>query len=162
VAPSLDAHWVEKMIPQCYAGRGTVRAVTRATHDALRHCEVAVVASGTATLDAALRECPMVVVYRVAPFSWLFGKLMVNVPFYSMVNILAKKLVVPELMQSDFTAANVATQVEYLLDHPEARAEMVKEFRALKPRLGPGGAIQRAADAVTSMLQPSETTMKVH
>jgi lipid-A-disaccharide synthase len=162
VAPSLDAREVGKMVAECYVGRAAVQAATHATHDALRHCEVAVVASGTATLEAALRERPMVVVYRVAPFSWLFGKLMVNVPFYSMVNILAKKLVVPELMQSDFTSANVAAQVEYLMDHPEARGEMVKEFRALKNRLGPGGAIRRAADAVTSMLQPLETTLKAH
>jgi lipid-A-disaccharide synthase len=162
VAPSLDAREVEMMIAERYVGKGTVRAVTHATHDALRHCEVAVVASGTATLEAALRERPMVVVYRVAPFSWLFGKVMVDVPFYSMVNILAKKLVVPELLQSDFTAANVAARVEYLLDHSEARAQMLKEFRALKTRLGPGGAIDRAADAVMGMLQPLETTLKAH
>ena len=88
----------------------------------LRHADVAVVASGTATLEAALRERPMVVVYRVSPLTWLVGKLLVDVPYYSMVNLLAGKRVVTELMQNDFTGPKVAAQVEYLLDHPEARA----------------------------------------
>jgi lipid-A-disaccharide synthase len=129
-----------------------------ATYDALQHSEVAVVASGTATLEAALRECPMVVVYRVSPLTWLVGKLLVDVPFYSIVNILAKKEIVPELMQDDFNAGNVAARVEYLLEHPEAREEMIQAFRALRPRLGPGGAIERAADAVVGVLPHSGAT----
>jgi lipid-A-disaccharide synthase len=100
----------------------------------------------------------MVVVYRVSPLTWRLGKLLVDVPFYSMVNILAGKQVVPELIQSDFTAAKVASRVEYLLDHPQAREEMTKEFRALKCHLGPGGAIGRAADAVAGAFQSGGTT----
>jgi len=153
VAPTLDTPWLEKAVLECYAGKATVRVATHATYDALQHCEVAIVASGTATIEAALLERPMVVVYRVSPLTWLLGKLLVDVPFYSMVNILAGKQVVPELIQSDFTAANVASRVEYLLDHPQAREEMTKEFRALKRHLGPGGAIERAADAVAEVFQ---------
>lgn len=153
VAPGLDSNWLEKALLPNYAGRLLIRTASHATYDALQHSDVAVVASGTATIEAALHERPMVVVYRVSPITWLFGKFFVDVPFYSMVNILAGKLVVPELMQSDFTAVNVASRVEYLLDHPEARAEMVKEFLALKAHLGPGGAIERAADAVVGMVE---------
>jgi lipid-A-disaccharide synthase len=161
VAPTLPEGWMEKALVECYVGRATVRTAIQATYDALQHAEVAIVASGTATIEAALRERPMVVVYRVSPLTWLLGKFLVDVPFYSMVNILAKKPIVPELIQSDFTAANLAARVEYLLDHPEARHEMVKEFQALRLRLGPGGAIERAADAVISVLRPFETTLKV-
>jgi len=160
VAPTLDPGWLERALLECYVGRATVRTATYATYDALQHSEVAIVASGTATLEAALRERPMVVVYRVSPLTWLMGKFLVDVPFYSMVNILAGKPIVRELMQSDFTASNLTAQVEYLLDHPEARQEMVNEFRALRPRLGPGGAAGRAADAVVALLRPSETTLK--
>jgi lipid-A-disaccharide synthase len=158
VAPTLDTQWLERAVLECYAGKATVRAATHATYDALQHCEVAIVASGTATVEAALRERPMVVVYRVSPLTWLLGKLLVDVPFYSMVNILAGKQVVPELIQSDFTATNVASRVEYLLDHPQAREEMTKEFRALKCHLGPGGAIGRAADAVAGVFQSGGTS----
>ncbi len=148
VAPTLDTRGLEKALLERYAGQAAVRTVTRATYDALEHCDVAIVASGTATLEAALRERPMVVVYRVSTLTWLLGRALINVPFYCMVNILAGKLVVPELIQSDFTAAKVAGRVEYLLDHPQAREETAQELRALKDHLGPGGAIGRAADAV--------------
>jgi len=99
-------------------------------------------------------------VYRVSALTWLVGKLLVNVPYYSMVNILAKKELVPELMQHDFNAANVAARVEYLLDHPEAREEMIRGFQALKPRLGQGGALERAADAMVGVLQSSQPARK--
>ena len=160
VAPTIDPRWLETTLLECYVGRATVRTAVHATYDAMQHSEVAVVASGTATLEAALRERPMVVVYRVSALTWLVGKLLVNVPYYCMVNILAKKELVPELMQHDFNAANVAARVEYLLDHPEAREEMIRGFQALKPRLGQGGAIERAADAMVGVLQSSQTTRK--
>jgi lipid-A-disaccharide synthase len=153
VAPTLDAGWVEKTLLERYAGGLTIRVATHATHDALRHCDVAIVASGTATLEAALCERPMVVVYRLSRLTYRIGRLLVKVPFYSMVNILAGKQVVPELIQSDFTPARVAGQVEYLLDHSQAREEMAKNLRALKERLGPGGAVGRAADAVAELLR---------
>lgn len=161
VAPTLDAGWLESMLAHCYVGRAAVRAMTHATYDALQHSDVAVVASGTATLEAALRECPMVVVYRVSAITAWLARLMIDVPFYSMVNLLAAKPVVPELIQRDFTAQNLANRVAHLLDHPEAREEMVKEFRALKPRLGPSGAIGRAGEAVVALLERSEATLPV-
>ena len=160
VAPSLDPQWLESRLQKYYVGRAAVRTVTQATSNALQHSDVAVVASGTATVEAALCERPMVVVYRVSPITFLLGRFMVDVPFYSMVNLLAGKPVVKELIQGDFTAQAVASELEYLLDHAEAREEMVKEFRALKPRLGPGGAIQRAADAVIREMQSPQTPVQ--
>ena len=153
VAPTLDVGWVEKAVLEPRPGRAAIRAVTHATYDVLQHCDVAVVASGTATLEAALCERPMVVVYSVSRLTWLLGGLLVNVPFYSMVNILAGKPVVPELIQDDFTFSRVATRVEYLLDHSQSREEMARELRALKQRLGPGGAVDRAAQAVVGLLR---------
>ena len=161
VAPTLDSVWMESTMLECYVGRATVRTVKLATDDALQHCDVAVVASGTATIEATLRERPMVVVYRVSPLTWLIGKFLVDVPFYSMVNLLAGKPVVPELIQHDFSAPNVASQLEYLLDHPEARARMAEELRSVKARLGPGGAISRAAEAVLSVLRGGGATLSI-
>ena len=158
IAQTLDPLWLESTLLECYVGRATVRTVTNATYDVLHHSDVAVVASGTATLEAALCERPMVVVYRVSPLTWLVGKFLVEVPFYSMVNLLARKPLVTELMQSEFSAQNVAAQVEYLLDHPEARNTMVEGLRALRSRLGPGGAIGRAADAVLQVMKAPGAT----
>lgn len=161
VAPTIDLQWLETTLLKCYVGRATVRPAVHATLDAMQHSEVSVVTSGTATLEAALRERPMVVVYRVSALTWLVGRLLVNVPYYCIVNILAKKELVPELMQHDFNAANVATRVEYLLDHPEAREEMIRGFQALKTRLGSGGAIERAADAMVGVIQAFQPPQEV-
>jgi lipid-A-disaccharide synthase len=150
------------MILHSYVGRAPIRTLTQATSDALEHSDVAVVASGTATLEAALHARPMVVVYRVSPLTWLFGKLLVKVPHYSMVNLLAGKRLVTELMQSEFSAQNVSAQVEYLLDHPEARAAMAQELGALRAHLGPGGAAGRAAEAIIRTLETRQTTFQPH
>ena len=158
VAPTLDSTWLESLVAECYVGRAKVRTVANATYDALQHGDVAVVASGTATVEATLRERPFVVVYRVSPLTWLMGKFLVDVPYYSMVNLLAGKALVVELIQNDFTAQKVASQVEYLLDHPEAQERIVEGLRAVKARLGRGGATGRAAEAVVRLLRESETT----
>ena len=160
VAPTLDPTWLESLVAQCYVGRAKVRTVANATYDALQHGDVAVVASGTATVEATLRERPFVVVYRVSPLTWLVGKFLVDVPYYSMVNLLAGKALITELIQNDFTAPKVASQVEYLLDHPEARERIVDGLRAVKARLGPGGATGRAADAVVRLLGESGATRR--
>jgi lipid-A-disaccharide synthase len=152
-APTLDPLWVESLVERRYAGRAAVRTLRNATQEALQHADVAVVASGTATIEAALRECPMVVVYRVSAFTALCAKAMIDVPFYSMVNLLAGKAAVPELIQDDFDAASVAARVEALLDDAEARNRMVEDLRAVKARLGSGGAIERAAEAIVGHLQ---------
>ncbi len=151
VAATLRQVWMEALIRRQGSGAAVIRTVPGATHDALAHSDVAVVASGTATVEAALHARPMVVVYRVAPLTWLFGRLLVRVPYYSMVNLLAGKELVKELMQSDFTAGKVAGQVEYLLDHTEARAKMAGALGALRARLGPGGAIGKAAEAISNV-----------
>jgi lipid-A-disaccharide synthase len=152
LAPTLEPAFVEAKLYASGADAGLIRPLAGATHDALRYANVAVVASGTATLEAALLECPMVVVYRVARLTALFARFMVDVPFYSMVNLLAGKRVVPELIQNDFTAERLAPALECLLDHPEVREKMVADYSTVRARLGPGGAARRAARAVAELL----------
>ncbi len=153
LAPALDAERFETKMLADYAGKVTVRAVTHATYDALEHSDLAVVASGTATVEAALLQCPMVVVYRVAPLTAFLARFMIDVPFYSMVNLLAGKPVVKELIQRDFTEQAVAEEVERLLDDPEARGKMVEELGVIRSHLDVGGAVRRAAGAIVNFLQ---------
>jgi lipid-A-disaccharide synthase len=152
VAPTLNAERIRTTMLRSYEQRTVIRIVS-APYDALRHSDLAVVASGTATIEAALLECPMVVVYRVSPVTAFFARFMINVPFYSMVNLLAGKPVVKELIQSDFTVANVAAQVEYLLGNAGAREQIARELRALRAHLGSGGAIDRAAESAIAMMR---------
>ncbi len=136
-----------------FARRGVV--VTRvegATYDALGAADCAIVASGTATVEAALLGTPMVVVYRVSPTSAFVLKRMVRSPFIAMVNLIAERRVVPELIQDEFTPAAVEQEVRKLLESPAARDEIKAGLAEVRAKLGPGGAIERAADIFAGML----------
>jgi lipid-A-disaccharide synthase len=113
-----------------------------------------VVASGTATVEAALIGNPFVVVYRVSALTYAIAKRVVKVPHVAMANLIAGKEVVPELIQHDFTAANIVQQLGPLLPDGAARESMMKKLGAIRKALNPqaaegrGGAIERVA-AVT-------------
>ena len=130
-------------------GGRSVTIVENDTHNALAHCDLALVASGTATVEAALLGAPMVVFYRVTLASWLVGRLLVHVPFYSMVNLLAERRLVPELIQGDCTAERLADEAEGLLSNQERLLSMRNELAAIRERLaGDQAAAQRAAEAI--------------
>jgi lipid-A-disaccharide synthase len=94
----------------------------------------------------------MVVIYRVTPVSAFVLRRMIRTPFIGMVNLIAGKQVVPELIQEQFTPAAVTREVRRLLGSVEAREEMKLELAKVRARLGPGGAIERAADIFARML----------
>src|SRR5579863_8223710 len=94
----------------------------------MAHGDVALAASGTVTVEAALLGAPMVTFYRVTGVSWAIGKLLVDVPFYSMVNLIAGKKVVPELMQGEMTGERMAAETARLLDNEGERAKMKEEL----------------------------------
>ena len=114
----------------------SVKRIEGETYDALAAADCAIIASGTATVEAALLGTPMVVVYRVAPLTALILRRMVHTPFFSMVNLVAGRRVVPELIQDEFTPAAVAAQVRRLLESPalSGRNEGGPGCRAHKPR----------------------------
>jgi len=122
------------------------------TYDVLAAADCAIVASGTATIEAALLGTPMVVVYRVAPATAFILRRLVHTPFFSMVNLVAGRPVVPELMQDDFTPAAVAAEVRRLLESSAAREEMKSGLTGVRASLGTGGAIERAADVFARLL----------
>jgi lipid-A-disaccharide synthase len=129
-----------------------VKRVEGETYDTLAAADCAIVASGTATIEAALLGTPMVVVYRVAPSTAFILRRLVHTPFFSMVNLVAGRRVVPELMQDDFTPAAVAAEVRRLLESPAPREEMKAGLAGVRESLGSGGAIERAADVFARML----------
>lgn len=116
--------------------------------DVLAAADVALVASGTITVQAALHECPMVVVYRLSPLTYRLGKPFVHVDTYAMVNLVAGRKVVPELIQDDFTPERVAAEALRVLTDPAHAARVRAELRDVKARLGGLGASRRAAQAV--------------
>jgi lipid-A-disaccharide synthase len=139
------AHYLAPDVP--------MRVVEDATYDALGAADLAIVSSGTATVEAALMDAPMIVVYRVAPLTAAIARWLVRTPMFAMVNLIAGKRVVPELVQKDFTPARLASKAIRLLDSPDARAEMRQGLAEIREKLGPPGAIERAADLIASMLK---------
>ena len=129
----------------------------RTTDDApgtLFHARASIVASGTATVEAALMGNPFLVVYRVSPITYAIAKRVVTVPHVAMANLIAGRRVVPELIQDDFTATNIVEQIEPLLPDGAPRQSMMKELRRIRDLLNArredhgieyGGAIDRVA-----------------
>src|SRR5580704_16326252 len=137
-----------------------LRIVEGRTYDALASADAAIVSSGTATVATALLDVPMVVVYRVTPLTALLAKPLVRTPFFSMVNLIAGKRVVPELIQSDFTPERVASEVLRLLRDPAARDTMRAHLGEVRNRLGPPGAVDRAADAILELVRGTRGNAK--
>jgi lipid-A-disaccharide synthase len=124
--------------------------------EVLAVADAAIVASGTATLEAALAQTPLVVVYKTSWLTWLIGRLLVRVRFVSLVNLLAGRALVPELLQSDCTPARIAAEVDPLLSPGPQREAQLAGLRAIRDTLAPAGspnAARRAAAEVAALLE---------
>ena len=131
------------------------RVIEGGTYNALAAADAAIVSSGTATVEAALLNTPMVVIYRVSPVTATLAKPLVRTPFFGMVNLIVEKQAVPELVQDDFTPERVAAETLRLLQDPNAREAQRKSLAEVRKRLGPPGAVDRAADAIVALLGKS-------
>ncbi|HTV82921.1 MAG TPA: lipid-A-disaccharide synthase [Acidobacteriaceae bacterium] len=159
LAPTLTGpqrHHIGSLISQLTAAQPFPPHIT-VVDDAravLHHARASIVASGTATVEAALIGNPFLVVYRVSPLSYAVAKQVVNVPHVAMVNLIAGKRVVPELIQGDFTADQVVSQLRPLLEQDEVRARMQTSLRQVAAMLrAEQGAIDRVARVTCQMLQ---------
>lgn len=121
----------------------------------LHHARASIVASGTATVEAALIGNPFVVVYRVSPLSYAIAKRVVDVPHVAMANLIAGRRMVPELIQHDFTAEAIVSRLEPMLHNEEIRQTMQAHMAEVRRTLTPpaGGAIERVAQTAMEMLQ---------
>lgn len=137
------------------AERG-IRVVSGGMHPLLASADLALVASGTATLEAALCGAPMVVVYRTSALTYAIARALVRLPRVSLVNIVAGEEVVPELLQGSLTAANLEHEAEAILSSPERAAAMRAGLARVASSLGPPGATERAAEAILAALAPAQ------
>ena len=131
-----------------------VAVVEGETYNALAAADTAIISSGTATVEAALLDAPMVVVYRVSPLTATLAKPLVRTPYFAMVNLIAEHQVVPELVQDDLTPERVAAATIQLLQDPNSRSAMKSSLAEVRKRLGPPGAVDRAADSIATLLRP--------
>ena len=154
VASTLDAEWV-RMFLRDYSGPPvTLTSDARAT---LLHARVGAVCSGTSTLEAALIGTPFAMVYGVAPLTWKLGRRLVKVDRFAIVNLIAERDVVPELVQDGFTPRRVCEELRRILPDGDARSAMLEGFRDVRRRLEPrekdGSASDRAAKIVLEVVE---------
>jgi lipid-A-disaccharide synthase len=151
LAPTLNASQ-RKMLAGLVQHHGDGLPV-RMVEDALAtllHARASVVASGTATVEAALIGNPFVVVYRVSPLTYQIARRVVKVPFVAMANLIAGKMVVPELIQASFTAASIVRQIEPLLPDGPVRESMMKELANVRVLLSrPAGTGYESENAIS-------------
>ena len=150
VAPTLDRGFLRSLI-----GPAKITLVPDAL-PALWHSRAGIVASGTATVEAAMMSTPFVMVYRVSPLTYMLGKPRVKVPRFAMVNLIAGEEVVPELVQRDFTAEKVVGRVKEILPDGPARDRMLEGLSRVKARLRApernSGIVQHPADRSAAII----------
>jgi lipid-A-disaccharide synthase len=162
VAPTLDSDLIEQLVRD-WEDKTSRCALSHQVHlvpealPALAHSRAGIIASGTATVEAAMMETPFVMVYRVTPLTYLLGRSTVKVPHFAMVNLIAGEEVVPERVQKDFTPERVAAEVRKILPDGAPREKMLNGLRRVRSLLrGPGQdahPADRAAQAIVELLR---------
>ncbi|MGD0513063.1 MAG: lipid-A-disaccharide synthase [Terriglobales bacterium] len=154
IAPTLDRGFLELLI-----GRHPIRLVGDAL-PALAHSRAGIIASGTATVEAAMMGTPFVMVYRVSPLTYFLGRSRVKVPYFAMPNLIAGKEIVPELVQRDFTAEKVVARLKEILPDGPVRKRMIEGLAEVRALLrGPNSEalhpVERAANAIVTLMRRS-------
>ncbi|MFL6449823.1 MAG: lipid-A-disaccharide synthase [Bryobacteraceae bacterium] len=132
----------------------SIQVIENDTWDCIGHADLALAASGTVTVEAAVLGTPMVTFYRVNSLSWLAGRRLVKVPFLSMVNLIAERQIVPELIQHDMTAPNIVAAAEQLLSHPGKADRMREDLARVRALLtSEGNPLERAGEIIGGSLR---------
>jgi lipid-A-disaccharide synthase len=118
-------------------------------------CDAVVAASGTVTLELAILNTPMVVVYKVSPLTYYLGKMLIKIQYFSLVNLIAEAPVVPELLQDQGNPGSIEVELAFLLFDDYTRKKMLEGFTLVKERLGHPGASERAARLALEILLPN-------
>jgi lipid-A-disaccharide synthase len=140
----------------------SIQTIEGKTWDALAYCDLALAASGTVTIEAALLGAPMVTFYRVNALSWLLGRWLVRAPFLSMVNLVAGRRVAPELIQSEMTSERIAAEALRLLNDDGAREEMRAGLLEVKAKLQCSeDPMETAAEWIEKVLSERKQTVSV-
>jgi lipid-A-disaccharide synthase len=160
VAPTVSRSFLETAI-----GSRPVTLVPEAL-PALYHSRAGIIASGTATVEAAMMSTPFVMVYRVSPLTYLLGRWRVKIPHFAMVNLIAGEEIVPELVQSKFTADHVVSCLNQIIAEGPARDRMLDGLALVRARLrapnrAPGvePPAERAADIILGVVEPVRTSV---
>jgi lipid-A-disaccharide synthase len=149
-APSAPSAWYEEFLNE------KVKLIYHQTYDILHHAEVAIVTSGTATLETALHRTPQVVCYKANAISYRIAKRLVKIKYISLVNLIMDKIVVKELIQDEMQAKVIEKELEQILYDANYKNAMQDNYSALIQLLGNSGASEKAAEIMVRYLNPSQ------
>jgi lipid-A-disaccharide synthase len=147
MAPGLDRNLIQSIMQA-----RPITIITNDTYNTLRYSRAAVVASGTATLEAALLSTPQVIVYRISPASWFLGKLLLKARLFGIVNIILGEEVVPELFQDKMTPEAVARMALRLMDDVWLQSRIRGNYEKLRRQLGTGNVAARVVEAISKFV----------
>jgi len=151
VAASIDQHLIEKIVNR-YKESVNFDIVTGGVHEIFKETDFVVAASGTVVLEAAIAGVPMVVLYKMSAVSHWFAKAMVRLKHFSLVNLIAGKEVVPELLQNEVNPENIAHTVSTMLNDTDGLNRVKNELYEIKRLLGGAGASDRVAEIAMRMM----------
>ena len=150
-APSVERERIQSVIDG-HQLRAKVEVISDGVEKVFERCDAIVAASGTVTLQAAIYGVPMVIIYKVSPVSAWLGKALIRVPNVGLVNLVAGRELVPELLQENATGDNIAQAILNMLKDEEEFNHLKHQLIALRDMLGGGGASERVADIALEML----------
>ncbi len=151
VAPGIDRRWMHEFI-RPYGSNCRIKLVSEAVRHVFENSALILAASGTVTLETAIFGVPMIIMYRISPVSYYFGRALINVDHIGLVNIIAGERIVPELIQDAATPSNIAREAVALLNDPEKSDRIRAKLKSVRQLLGTPGAAKRTADIALAML----------
>ncbi|OQX22914.1 MAG: lipid-A-disaccharide synthase, partial [Desulfobacteraceae bacterium IS3] len=157
LAPSVDKKLAEEIISRYkYSASAMLEmfrlSIVSGAEEVFNRCSLVIAASGTVTLQAAIAGVPMVIMYKVSPISYLIGRAMIKVDHICLVNLIAGKSLVPELIQNDASPENIAATVLNMINHPSSLEGMRKELLGIRNLLGSSGASEKVAEIALNIV----------
>ena len=150
VADSIDPKLIRKRLGDNPLG---IQLLEGQSYDVMNSCDMLIIASGSATLEAGIIGCPMVIIYKLNPLTYFLAQLLVNAPLVGLVNIVAEEEVVPELIQNKVTAENISAEVLAVLRAPEKEKVIRERLLNIKNTLGKPGVMKIVAKRIAVFME---------